>query len=333
MIPTSFTGWRRLRQKRALPVIPPRFEEFCEEESDELPIGSFLQARQRHILTFTCYPHLQKHFLKDFDADDILARICHYKWQTSTNSVHIIYRNLVPDSQLDDAWFQANDEYIQTLSLRQKMALVAMTNKSHQHVQALIVHGDISSEFVQRVKNWRDDVHGFLPIFFPLLDRHPDESLSLKKNYKRIVQHICPALTKKDVRECVQALADEVRQIFARASRTTHDMVLVRGLKHQPRTKWTTQGFTAMSLNPFQALNYTDGCIQTIRILPRTPLLFLGGLSSFQDDLECLLPDTTRFYRISQEHENIPIHPIIRSKCPTRDAVRRVLVQRLVAII
>lgn len=318
MIPTTFMGWRRLREKRADDRIPDRFEEYCEDPASERPIGSFSSTQKTTEFIYTRYPNLQSmRFLRDFEGK-VANKIARSRVRFQTDSIHEpFFRSLVVHDGIDEEWFQRNDDFIRSLSFREKMALVAMTNKSQQHVQGWKVSGHVSREFVDRVRGWRDDVHGYLPIFFPLLDRHPDlTTSSLRRQYRRIMKKVCPELTDTTIRECVVALAQEVADIFLRAPRTTRDMILYRGLKHRPSATWTRQGFTATSLNPFHALQYAESCLQQVRILPGTPLLFLGGLSSFRDELECLLPDSTHCYRTEQFHRTVPVSPLIRNRCP-----------------
>jgi hypothetical protein len=335
MIPTTFMGWRRLREKRAEDRIPDRFEEYCEDLDSKKPIGSFSSTQRNVEFIYTRYPNLQSmRFLKDFEGE-IESRIAKSRIRFQTDSIHEpFFRSLVTHNEIDDEWFQRNDDFIRSLSFREKMALVAMTNKSQQHVQRWKVSGHVSREFMDRVRAWRDDVHGYLPIFFPLLDRYPDPDISsLRRQYRRIVKKVCPGLTDTIIQECVIALSQEVTDIFLRAPRTARDMVVHRGLKHRPSAKWTRQGFTATSLNPFHALRYAESCIQQIRILPGTPLLFLGGLSSFRDELECLLPDTTHCYRTEQFYRTVPMSPLIRNRCPDTTDSRRLLIQKVVAVI
>jgi len=337
MIPTTFLGWRRLRQKRGDDRIPERFEEYCEDEAEPLPVGSFTRIERRVDLIFTRYPRLQKPygFLRELDAVGTMETLTgHHRLRFQTDSIHEpLFRSLVVRDDFDEAWFQRNDEYLQGLSVREKMALVAMTNKSQQHVQGYILNGRLTREFMDRIRSWKSRIYGYLPIFFPLLDRYGDPSISVSKNYRRIVRTVCPGLTDEIITDCVRDLHKEVVEIFRRAPKTTRDLVLYRGLKHQPRSQWTRQGFAATTLDPFHALHYAEQCLQQIRVLPGTPLLFLGGLSSFRTELECLLPDTVQFYRTTQSFRTIPLSPIVRDRCPLTQNTRRLLIQTVVAIV
>jgi len=341
--PITFTGWRRLRQQNDERRVhaPLYFEEFCEdEESSDRPVGMIRKIDEKQEFVFTRYPDLQSptRFLRGFSRPVREARgklTLALSFSTLTQKV---YHPLFPsNATFDNDWFGACDEYIHGLSLREKMALVAMTNKSQQHVQALSIHGRLSREFCDRVRAWRDDVYGYLPIFFQLA--RIDETTNLRKEYRRVLQDVCPLLTDDEITRAVEGLAGEIRRIFQRSPPTKKRMVLTRGLKKKipiGDDNYMKQGFTACTLDPIHALtNYTGSggcCLQRVILLPGTRVLFLGGLSSFKADAECLISDRVRFYRVGESYMSLPTTRRATG-CPNPQTMTRMLVQDVVAII
>lgn len=189
--------------------------------------------------------------------------------------------------------------------------------------------------FRRRVRKWDNKIHGYLPIFFPLYEKY---KIQFKKKqpmsdiYQQIIETICPNLTDQEIDEFIVELIKQIRHIFSICPKTTKKITLWRGLRTTPSLSYP--GFTSMSLNPFHTLNYTSGncCLQKITILPRTPLLFIGGLSSFKNELECVLPDNLQFYEIKKSMENIPIVKEMKQPCPSSNEMKRILIQHVVVL-
>lgn len=339
--PKRFAGWKKIienyrqsQEERRNPVIPSRFEYFCEsgQDMEEMPIGSLEKTSHKTKLFFTSYPRLQhvEDFIKELRPQSKLkSKMSSASFGYASNSIQQrIFRRLYVNQPLDQEWFQANDLFIHNLSLREKFALVAMTNKSQQHVQAYL-RGSVSAEFRQRVRQWNTPVHGYLPIYFALQDMFPEHP----GRYEDTVATLCPLLTDKQIDQCVEKLCQEIRTIFQKAPKTKKRMVLLRGIKSQEH-KPSTKGFVSLTLDPQQALVYagTQCCLQRVVVLPRTRMLFLGGVSSFPNDLECLLPDTTQFYDLGKKNETIPKANKIQSLCPSSKDTRRITIHDLVAL-
>lgn len=327
--------------------VPLYYEEFCEEaeagEPPSLPSGAVQHITIRQVYHFTRYPNLQsphpRRFLKDLASGEpgMAQGRSILRWTYSTLS-EPLFRRLSPSlvhhgdagSILDQEWFAACDEYIRHLPIRQKMSLVALTNKSQQHVQSFVRTGRIGQQFRDRVRSWRSDAYGYLPIFFQLAN---PLAPSWRKEYRRVIRS-APHLTDAEIDEAVRRLAEEIRGIFKDAPRTRRTMILTRGIKEEVRRgqqqrhpRVFRQGFAAASLDPLHALlRYTDRprgcCLQRITVLPGTPLLFLGGLSSFSDDMECVLPDTVRYWIVSDHYETLPSSPTIRACPQSSDLIR-----------
>lgn len=346
-IPSSYRGWRRLLEVNARlgRNIPLYYEEFCEEAETDEPPGVIQHITIRRVYRFTRYPNLQspypRRFLRDLASGESKTAQGRSTLRCTYSTLsEPLFRRLspefvhAPESLLDQEWFAACDKYIRHLPLRQKMSLVALTNKSQQHVQSWVRTGQIRQEFRDRVRLWRSDAYGYLPIFFQLADTHPS---SWGKEYRRVVDQLAPHLTNAQIDEAVRRLVDEIRDIFKNAPRTRRTMILTRGIKEEIRKGQELrhpnvfrQGFAAGSLDPLHALlQYTDRprgcCLQRITILPGTPLLFLGGLSSFPDDMECVLPDTVRYWIVSDHYETLPSSRTIRG-CPQRSDLIRMRV-------
>lgn len=312
------------------------FDDYCEGSDDSLPPGLFENLERKYRFYFTHYPNLQSpsKFIRDLETGLIKTKYSYRSFKISYNSIQekLFDRLCGNVSDFDRKWFQQNDEFILQLPLQYKLAIVAMTNKSQQHIQAYIRNEDMTS-FCSRVRRWNTNVYGYLPIFFPLFQKyHPNEK-NLAKAYNKITQVICPRLTDQEIIESVVQVVKDIRHIFSICPKTTIKMYLWRGIRSHPFSN--TVGFVSMSLNPFHALNYTDGrqcCLQKITILPRTSLLFIGGLSSFKNELECVLPDHYEFYKLRQSIETIPIVYNTRSQCPVSDETRRMFIQDIVAI-
>lgn len=339
VVPNTFTGWRKLREKvsdaeqqRLYPVVPSRFVDFCEsdEDMDLMPVGSLQKTTRKTKLFFTSYPRLQhvEDFVKELRKNGKLrTKRSSASFGFSTNSIQDrLFKRLYVDEPMDQEWFQKNDEFIQNLSIQEKFALVAMTNKSQQHVQAYI-RGSISPEFRARVRKWNTRVYGFMPIFFQVADMVHDMS------YEDIIEKVCPILTNEQIDTCVGQLCEEVRRIFHKAPPTTRRMVLLRGI-HSTDFKRSVRGFVSLTLNPEQALVYAGKqcCLQRVVVLPRTRMLFLGGLSSFPDDLECLLSDSTQFHDLGKKQEIIPMTGKMDTLCPSSKSTRRMTIHDLVAL-
>jgi hypothetical protein len=235
---------------------------------------------------------------------------------------------------LDNTWFQRNDDFIRQLPMTDKFALVALTNKSQQHIQAYL-KGQDTKLFKNRVRKWKQEIHGYLPIFFQIYKKYKKQlqkNKSLKKTYKHIIDEICPLLTDQEIDECIVELVKQIRHIFSICPKTTKRMTLWRGLRDMPNSSYP--GFTSMSLNPFHTLNYTgrECCLQKLTILPGTPLLFIGGLSSFKNELECILPDDLKFYEIKKSVETIPTVLKMKQYCPSSKDTRRMVIQHAVVL-
>lgn len=330
------------------PVIPSRFVDYCEDQDEGIPAGLFHTQEHTFRFYFTKYPHLQ-HITK-FLKDPLKSKYSSQYFKISFNPIQekLFHRLYSGVSSFDNDWFYQNDEYIKGLSLRHKFALVAMTNKSQQHVQSYL-KGTINNEFRDRIRHWKNDIYGYMPIFFQILDeclntrkfvqwrQMENKNQKLKKDYQYIVKHICPALTDRDIDKYIQDLYKEVKAIFSKCPKTTKPMVMCRGIRSSSTTEKTIsshRGFTSLSLNPHHALKYTGSvcCLQKIKILPGTRLLFIGGLSSFKKEMECLLPDNIKFYQVKQSCEIILKNNKLKTKCPESNDTRRITIQELVVL-
>lgn len=319
---------------RYYPIIPKEFVDYCEEGGDPFP-GLFERQTHRFRFYFTKWPHLQHPTKCISDLEDPQSKYSYRSFRIDYNSIQEkVFRRLYEGvSGFDNDWFQQNDLFLQHLPTRYKFALVAMTNKSQQHIQAYLKNEDMQS-FRARVRRWNQPIHGYLPIFFPLYERYKKSlsGMSLPDAYQKIIRTICPKLTDQEIGECIVDLVRDVRHVFSQCPKTIRRMSLWRGLRSSPSLSYP--GFTSMSLDPFHTLNYTgvDCCLQKITLLPGTPLLFIGGLSSFKKELECVLPEGMQFYEIKKSIEPIPIVRKMKDTCPSTKEVRRILVQHIVVL-
>jgi hypothetical protein len=325
-------------EQRYYPVIPKRYVDYC--EGDDMPVGLFEKKTIRYRFYFTKYPHLQSpsQCLLDLDGD-VKTKLSSKSFEIGYNSIQIrLFQQLYGSvSSLDNVWFQKNDEFIHSLATADRFALVAMTNKSQQHIQAYL-KGQDTKLFKNRVRRWKQEIHGYLPIFFPLYNKHKKilkkekTTSSMVEMYHHVVNIVCPTLTDQEIDECLVELVKQIRHIFAICPRTRSKMTLWRGLRSTPSLSYS--GFTSMSLNPFHTLNYAGGecCLQKLTILPGTPLLFIGGLSSFKNELECVLPDNCQFYEVRKTMESIPTVLKTKEKCPPSKDTKRIMIQHAVVL-
>ena len=323
-------------EERYYPIVPKRYVDYC--EGDDIPVGLFEKKTIRYRFYFTKYPHLQSpsKCLLDLDGNSKM-KLSSKSFEIGYNSIqtklfHRLYESI---SSLDNVWFQRNDDFLCSLAVADRFALVAMTNKSQQHIQAYL-KGENTILFKNRVRRWKQEIHGYLPIFFPLYNKHKKmlrkEKKSMLEIYHHVVDVICPVLTDQEIDESLVELVKQIRHIFAICPKTTTKMTLWRGLRHVPSLSYS--GFTSMSLNPFHTLNYvgTECCLQKLTILPGTPLLFIGGLSSFKNELECVLPDNHQFYELRKSMESIPTVLKIKEKCPPSKDTKRIMIQHAVVL-
>lgn len=325
----------RQDEDRYYPIVPKAFVDYCEEGGD-IPPGLLETQTHKFRFYFTKWPNLQhpSHCIMDLDGQPP-TKYSHRSFQVAYNSIQekLFQRFYGSVPGFDNDWFYQNDVFLQKLPTRLRFALVAMTNKSQQHIQAHLKNEDMG-RFHARVRKWNQPVHGYLPIFFPLYEKHKKKlaGLSLSMAYQKIIASICPRLTGEEIEECIVELVKDVRHVFSICPKTTKRMTLWRGLRSTPSLSYT--GFTSMSLDPFHTLNYTgnDCCLQKITLLPGTPLLFIGGLSSFKKEMECILPDNLQFYEIKKSSEIIPIVHKMKDKCPSTKETRRILIQHIVVL-
>lgn len=336
MIPKTFTGWKSLRQKNAkeeqeryYPLIPSKYIDFCDENEKDMPIGLLRTYSINFTFYYTSYPHLQSptNFLKELTVPTI--KLDSTTIYFSYNDIQERLYNKLYNFPIDNKWFEANDDFIKNLTVREKLALVAMTNKSQQHVQAYL-RNNITKEFRERVRKWNMNVYGYLPIFFPIIDHLQLEPS--KDSYIYIVTQICPSLSDNEIDHFIENLYHELEKIFKKCPKTTEKMIVLRGIKTEYKRQ-KGSGFTSATINPLQSLVYSGErcCIQRITVLPKTPLIFIGGLSSFPDDMECLFSNKTEFFTVRKNYENLPIHSHITSSfCPKSSDMRRILVHEMV---
>lgn len=342
MLPRRFVEWRRLRQKneqieenRLYPVIPSRFIDYCEtEEHDDMPVGLVKHVSSKFSFYYTAYPRMQHttRFVKELDSISPKTKFTNFSFQFAYNDIQSrVFQRLYTDKTLDNDWFEKNDEFINGLSTREKFALVAMTNKSQQHVQSFL-RNKISKEFRDRVRAWKTDIYGYLPIFFPIITQEKIEPS--KETYQYIIDKVCPILSDYQIDLFIADLYKEITSIFKKCPRTTREMTVFRGVKRE-YLRQKGSGFTSVTINPVQSLIYTNNtcCLQRITILPKTPFLFIGGLSSFSEDMECLLPDNTEFYTVKKNYESIPNHTSCHTSCLRSSDLRRMLVYDMVALV
>ena len=316
-------------------IIPQRYEDYC--EGDDMPVGLFEKRRHRFRFYFTRYPHLQSPTKCALDlAGTPHSRLSSRSFQIGYNSIQerLFRRFYDAVSSLDNVWFQQNDVFINQLPVSDRFALVAMTNKSQQHIQAYLKGEDIQ-RFQDRVRHWKPTIHGYLPIFFPLYHRYKKKlpnGKNMPELYQHIVEVVCPTLSDQEIVECLVELVQQIRHLFAICPKTTQTMIMWRGLRSSPSPSYP--GFTSVSLNPLHTLHYTgEGCcLQKLTILPGTPLLFLGGLSSFRKELECVLPDNRPFYEVRKSVESIPLVRKMKENCPPSKDMRRIIVHHSVVL-
>lgn len=305
-------------------VIPERFADYC--EGGDMPPGLYKTRSQKFRYYFTSYPNLQAPSRSMDDLDVVRTRPTHRSISIAYNSIQEnLYKKLF-DGSFDNEWFEKNDAFISRLTNRHRYALAALTNKSQQHVQAFLKGEDLRP-FCDRIRRWNTRVYGFLPVFFQLCPKaNPTRS-----DYEDLVRNTCPTLTDQQITDAIAALVQDIRHLFKKCPRTTRTMTLWRGMRSPPARQYA--GFTATSINPLHALHYAGDpcCLQRITILPKTPLIFVGGLSSFKKELECVLPDHTTFYEMKRSTTTIPTLPKAKQKCPTK--TRRMLIQHAVALL
>lgn len=315
-------------------IIPKQYVDYC--EGDDMPAGLFQKKTNKSRFYFTKFPDLQNpsRCINALDGG-IRTKFSSKSFQITYNSIQqkIFERLYGTVSSLDNKWFQLNDDFIRQLPVEDKLALVAMTNKSQQHIQAYL-KGENNKLFKQRIRKWRQDIHGYLPIFFPLYHKYKThlKTKTKKEAYQYMIEKICPLLTDQEIDECIVELVKKIRHIFSICPKTTKRMTLWRGIRSVPGLSYS--GFTSFSLDPSHTLVYTgnDCCLQKLTILPGTPLLFIGGLSSFTNELECVLPDNLKLYEISKKIESIPTVMKMKQKCPDTKNMKRILIQHAVVL-
>jgi hypothetical protein len=310
-----------------------RYEDYC--EGGDMPPGLFESNTRKFRFYFTAFPNLQSPSLCAQELDKVVMRPAHRSFTIAYNSTqkHLYDRLFEDASAFDNDWFGQNDLFLQKLSVRQRFALAALANKSQQHAQAYLKNEDLAP-FCARVRKWNPRIYGILPIFFPLYQKYKaklPKGQPTSATYDYVVRTICPTLTDEEIIEGVVELVKDIRHIFLTCPKTTRTMTLWRGIRSIP--SYRHPGFTATSANPLHALQYAgkECCFQKISVMPGTPLLFLGGLSTFKDELECVLPDNTQFYEIKRYVSTIPSVPNMKSKCPTK--TRRIIIQHAAALL
>lgn len=330
--------------KRSL--VPPKYVDYCEEEDAlKLPPGLFYHYHITRWLSYTCFPRFQSgKFQVELDAEKSRQKHKEDKTSIEVNSItEPLYRNLAPHLQADfHVWMQQMDGYLSSLSTRDKFALLAMTRFSQFHVQEWLLE-DSCRILHGRLASWNrlTKMRGYLPIFFPLLDRIDAgemENVDMQKwrrlrrvrsRYRFVLEHILPTLSYEDTVACVAALAEQVLAILRGAPPTKCRLLLYRGVKvdHMPG-----KAFVSTSLDPFHTLRYMEKagggpcCLMRILVPRGSHLLFLAGFSSFEGEQEFLLPPA-RYHKTREDTVLIPDleQQHGKNRCPQRGRRVRIL--------
>jgi hypothetical protein len=218
----------------------------------------------------------------------------------------------------DEKWFSDMNDYISSLSLPQKMTIVAFTNQSHNHVHRILLQKDLDP-FLKKVRAWKrnEKFFGYNILFFPLLqifNISPTNDLDIKYS---CVLSMLENLSDAIIIQALQLLIQSMDTIIEQSPKTHKNFYVYRGIKENKfiddeKKDFKNQGYTSCSLNPFHALKYMSQgncCFQKILIPKHSKLLFVGGLSVYKKELECILPRNVNFQIINMLNKVVPITP------------------------
>lgn len=321
-------------------IIPIELDWLCEE--DNLSKNEILDLMSSKIISkktfewniyFISYPNLQNNqkFIKDFKNNKIIEKPKLEKIKIIINSLNdYLFKNFINKKYfnepiLDDEWFYEINNYIRSLSLKEKMTIVSFTNQSHNHIQKLLLKEDLE-RFYNKIRNWKKNlkINGYLILFFPLLEiLGMDFENDLDIKYSCIL-NLLPELSNEIINEALIILIKDMNNIINQSPKTNNNFYLFRGIKNDfiSSKNFKNYGFTSCSLNPFHVLKYMSAgecCIQRILIPKGSKLLFVGGLSVYKKEFEFLLLNNSKFEIINFKNLLIPTTIKYKNKyCPLK---------------
>jgi len=194
--------------------------------------------------------------------------------------------------------------YTDRLSRPSLFILMALTNKSHLYLLPFLRTGHVPPAFVRRARAWRS-LYGYFPLY-------PYVRPGIVP-YGDVVANVLPSMTTNDVEDALRRMVEDVDRMLENAPSLRHPLVVFRGVKDirhaQRMNTWTDPAFVSTTLHPLHAFRYTMGtcCVQRLVLPVSVKVLFLQGLSNFENEWEILLPRNLRFRIVREKEVQVPV--------------------------
>lgn len=240
--------------------------------------------------------------------------------------------SLSPEIDMD--WFNKSNQYIKGLSIEDFYSIKQYTGVGDKVINGILRGKSKPSAacFPVTLFSAKDFIAsaGFTPSKYirkemTVLHSVPDllvkgmykivDIMVFLKNHHAILTHrdfyqtmllIFNNLNVKFWTECVKLYVERVNRIIRNSPPITKKMTVWRGvkddyfLKGSKKGMYTNQGFISTSLNPNTAKGFVSNkcCLTKITLLPGSRAMFIGGISSYPQEFEVLLPQDSVYYML-----------------------------------
>ncbi len=263
---------------------------------------------------------------------------------SNSNDIQYLTKNI--------KWFDASGEYLESLSLIDKLTIIGYSTSGYKYVNNYILKDNFELENI--IQYTRDKYHNYEQTYYPLymhiIKIFNDNNYKIKgitDEQKESVRYtnfiyMLPNIQHEIIYTAIKMFIKDLYRIISNAPMLEHDLYVYRGERNfyhsKDETKFVVPTFHSTSINPDIAINFSKihGVFKRIKVQKGTKCIYIQSMSQF-NEVEILTNPGTVFEInniklidfIDQNEENLklklcsPVFPIyyieLTAHAPTKD--------------
>ena len=223
-----------------------------------------------------------------------------FKYGRNVNSMN----NVRLSDIIDTKWMVEQDKYIRSLTTRQLFTVFGFSRNGDRWA-----HAYLDRQFNINRFTFHHDT--YFAMFFQAREYYKINTGSIEQDYEIVCRMIKAEKRMSAFEAIISMFINELNDIIRKAPAVTRSFITFRGVEDDRYLSgaidntYTTERFCSTSVSGDTGHYFSKGhALQRITILKGSKCLMMFGLSTFQTELEILLPRGST-YRITQKRSNV----------------------------
>jgi len=223
-----------------------------------------------------------------------------FKYGRNINSMN----NMRLSDIIDTKWMIQQDAYIRSLTLRQLFTVFGFSRSGDKWAHAYL-------DRTFNINRFTFHQETYFAMFFQAREFYKINTGSIEQDYEIVCRMIKAEKRMKAFETIISMFINELNDIIKKSPSVTRTFITFRGVEDDRYMSgavdntYTTERFCSTSVSGDVGHYFSRGhALQRITILKGSKCLMMFGLSTFQNELEILLPRGST-YRITQKRSNV----------------------------